>query len=236
MLLSAGHLSPYAFSQTICTRPEGCTVGLGEECLQLVDLGDDGPNSRAQSESSRGVSMLWAGRIMLKGDNGSNKKTNELLLWFEDLGIKDVPRVGGKNASLGEMIRHLTKMGIKVPEGFAVTTNSFRAFVAHNQLEEKISDMVKALDPDNPADVAERGKAIRQLFLDSDFPPDVRREVEYGYWELGRKLNMPNPSVAIRSSATSEDLDGASFAGQHETILNVRGEAAVLKATRQGFA
>ncbi len=173
---------------------------------------------------------------MLKGDNGSNKKTNELLLWFQDLGIKDIARVGGKNASLGEMIRHLTQMGIQVPEGFAVTTNSFRAFLAHNELEQKIIDMVKGLDPDNPADVAERGKAIRRLFLDSEFPPEVRREVEYGYWELGRKLSMPNPSVAIRSSATSEDLDGASFAGQHETILNVRGETKVLDAIKQCFA
>jgi len=173
---------------------------------------------------------------MLKGDNGSNRKTNELLLWFENLGIKDIARVGGKNASLGEMIRHLTQMGIKVPEGFAVTTNSFRAFLAHNELEQKISDLVKDLDPDNPADVAERGKAIRKLFLESEFPPEVRREIEYGYWELGRKLGMPNPSVAIRSSATSEDLDGASFAGQHETILNVRGETKVLDAIKQCFA
>lgn len=173
---------------------------------------------------------------MPKGDNGSNKKTNELLLWFEDLGIKDIARVGGKNASLGEMIRHLTRMGIMVPEGFAVTTNSFRSFVAHNDLEGKIDELVKKLDPDNPSDVAQGGKKIRQLFLDSDFPPDVRREIEYGYWELGRRLNMPNPSVAIRSSATSEDLDGASFAGQHETILNVRGEGNVLRAIKQCFA
>ncbi|OGS43429.1 MAG: phosphoenolpyruvate synthase [Euryarchaeota archaeon RBG_13_57_23] len=173
---------------------------------------------------------------MLKGDNGSNKKTNELLLWFDKVGIKDIARVGGKNASLGEMIRHLTGMGIKVPEGFAVTTDSFRAFVAHNDLEDKVDDMVKDLDTDNPAEVAEGGKKIRQLFLDSDFPPDLRREIEYGYWELGRRLSIPNPSVAIRSSATSEDLDGASFAGQHETILNVRGELKVLDAIKQCFA
>ncbi len=173
---------------------------------------------------------------MLKGANTSRKANNELLLWFDQLGLKDIAKVGGKNASLGEMIGHLTGMGIRVPEGFAITTNAFKAFVERADLERKIASAMEGLDPDNPSDVAARGKAIRKMFLDAEFPDDLRREIEYGYWELGRRLNMPNPSVAIRSSATSEDLDGASFAGQHETILNVRGEAAVLKAIRQCFA
>lgn len=173
---------------------------------------------------------------MLKGANTSSKRTNEQLLWFDEITLKDLPKVGGKNASLGEMIRHLAGMGIKVPEGFAITTKAFRQFVDNSGLEEKIKAALKGLDPDNPSDVAGRGKAVRKMFLDADFPPELRREVEYGYWELGRKLNMPNPSVAIRSSATSEDLDGASFAGQHETILNVRGESAVLGAMKQCFA
>ena len=173
---------------------------------------------------------------MLKGANTSSKRANEQLLWFDEITLKDLPMVGGKNASLGEMIRHLAGMGIKVPEGFAVTTKAFRQFVDNSGLEEKIQAALKGLDPDNPSDVAERGKAVRKMFLDADFPPELRREVEYGYWELGRKLNMPNPSVAIRSSATSEDLDGASFAGQHESILNVRGESAVLGAMKQCFA
>jgi pyruvate,water dikinase len=173
---------------------------------------------------------------MLKGANTSSKRTNEQLLWFDEITLKDLPKVGGKNASLGEMIRHLAGMGIKVPEGFAVTTKAFRQFVDNSGLEEKTKAALEGLDPDNPSDVAERGKAVRKMFLDADFPPELRREIEYGYWELGRRLNMPNPSVAIRSSATSEDLDGASFAGQHETILNVRGESAVLGAMRQCFA
>jgi pyruvate,water dikinase len=173
---------------------------------------------------------------MLKGANTSSKRTNEQLLWFDEITLKDLPKVGGKNASLGEMIRHLAGMGIKVPEGFAITTKAFRQFVDNSGLEEKIKAALEGLDPDNPSDVAGRGKAVRKMFLDADFPPELRREVEYGYWELGRKLNMPNPSVAIRSSATSEDLDGASFAGQHETILNVRGESAVLGAMKQCFA
>jgi pyruvate,water dikinase len=173
---------------------------------------------------------------MLMGANTSAKKTNEQLLWFEEITLKDLPKVGGKNASLGEMIRHLTSMGIKVPEGFAVTTKAFKEFVDNSALEGKINAALEGLDPDNPSDVAERGKKIRKMFLESAFPPELQREIEYGYWELGRKLNIPNPSVAIRSSATSEDLEGASFAGQHETILNVRGETAVLKAIKQCFA
>ena len=173
---------------------------------------------------------------MLMGANTSAKKTNEQLLWFEEITLKDLPKVGGKNASLGEMIRHLTSMGIKVPEGFAVTTKAFAEFVDNSSLEGKINAALEGLDPDNPSDVAKRGKKIRKMFLESEFPPELQREIEYGYWELGRKLNIPNPSVAIRSSATSEDLEGASFAGQHETVLNVRSEIAVLKAIKQCFA
>jgi pyruvate,water dikinase len=170
------------------------------------------------------------------GANTSAKKTNEQLLWFEEITLKDLPKVGGKNASLGEMIRHLTSKGIKVPEGFAITTKAFAEFVDNSALEGKINAALEGLDPDNPSDVAERGKKVRKMFLESPFPPELQREIEYGYWELGRKLNIPNPSVAIRSSATSEDLEGASFAGQHETMLNVRGETAVLKAIKQCFA
>jgi len=173
---------------------------------------------------------------MLMGANSSSKRTNEHLLWFEEIGLKDLPKVGGKNASLGEMITHLTRLGIKVPEGFAVSTKAFKKFVSHNKLEDRIKQAIEGLDPDNPSDVANRGRKIRKMFLDSDFPDDLRREIEWGYWELGRRLEIENPSVAIRSSATSEDLEGASFAGQHETILNVRGEKAVLRAIRQCFA
>ncbi len=173
---------------------------------------------------------------MLEGEKNSSKRTNERVLWLDEVGLEDLPRVGGKNASLGEMIGHLSKMGIRVPEGFAITTDAFREFVDKNGLEKRIKEMLTGLDPDNASDVAGRGKRIRQMFLEAKFPEELRREVAYSYWELGRKLNMPNPSVAVRSSATSEDLEGASFAGQHETILNVRGEDNVLKALKQCFA
>ena len=161
---------------------------------------------------------------------------NEHLLWLDQIGLKDIAKVGGKNSSLGEMLRHLTAKGIRVPEGFAITTKAFRWFVENAGLNEAVESTLKNVDPDNPSDVAERGRKIRRAFLDASFPEELEREIKYGYWELGRRLSMKNPSVAIRSSATSEDLDGASFAGQHETILNVRGETAILKAIRQCFA
>jgi len=173
---------------------------------------------------------------MLKGADTAQKKNSEHVLWFDTIGIKDISRVGGKNASLGEMIGNLTSKGIRVPEGFATTTSAFRKFVEGAGLKEKVRAVLEDVDPDNPSDVADRGKRIRAAFLEAEFPDELKREIGYSYWELGRRLKMQNPSVAIRSSATSEDLAGASFAGQHETILNVRGEAAVMKAIRQCFA
>lgn len=173
---------------------------------------------------------------MPKGANSTGKRNNELLLWFDQIGLKDIDKVGGKNASLGEMLRHLTSNGIRVPEGFAITTKAFREFVATANLEDKVKNILDGMDPDNPSDVSPRGKAVRKAFLEAEFSDEIRREIEYGYWELGRRLGIENPSVAIRSSATSEDLDGASFAGQHETILNVRGETNVLRAIKQCFA
>jgi pyruvate,water dikinase len=173
---------------------------------------------------------------MLKGAKSSDKRGNEQVLWFDSIGLKDIPIVGGKNASLGEMIGQLTSKGIRVPEGYAITTKAFREFVENSDLETIVKEILTGLDPDNPADVAERGAKVRQAFLNAEFPEELRREIAYSYWELGRRLGLDNPSVAIRSSATSEDLDGASFAGQHETILNVRGEPGVLKAIKQCFA
>ena len=174
--------------------------------------------------------------MMPKEPNTSNGRANEQVLWLNEIGLKDIAKVGGKNASLGEMIGHLTSKGIRVPEGFAVTTKAFRLFLEAAQLEGKVKEIINGLDPDDPVDVAARGANIRKVFLDAEFPDELRREIAFSYWQLGRKLNMETPSVAIRSSATSEDLDGASFAGQHETILNVRGEFAVMRAIRQCFA
>ncbi len=173
---------------------------------------------------------------MLDGPNGQRSGKNEHLLWLDEIGIKDIAKVGGKNASLGEMLGNLTDKGIRVPEGFAVTTKAFRWFVENAGLDEKVEETLSGVDPDDPGSVSKRGREIREAFLDAGFPSELEREIKYGYWELGRRLGLKNPSVAIRSSATSEDLDGASFAGQHETILNVTGQDAVLKAIKQCFA
>jgi len=146
------------------------------------------------------------------------------ILWFRETGIKDVPLVGGKNASLGEMIRELTSEGINVPDGFSVTTEAFRRFVAANHFEKRMIETLKDLDTSNPKNVAQRGKAIRDLFVkETHFPDDMRREILASYSEMGKKLGVSHPHVAVRSSATAEDMEGASFAGQHESILNVVG-------------
>lgn len=146
------------------------------------------------------------------------------ILWFRETGIKDVPLVGGKNASLGEMIRELTSEGINVPDGFSVTTEAFRRFVEANHFEKRMVEILKDLDTGNPRNVAQKGKAIRDLFVkETRFPDDMRREILAAYGEMGKKLGVSHPHVAVRSSATAEDMEGASFAGQHETILNVVG-------------
>jgi pyruvate,water dikinase len=146
------------------------------------------------------------------------------ILWFRETGIKDVPLVGGKNASLGEMIRELTSEGINVPDGFSITTEAFRRFVATNHFEKRMVEILKDLDTRDPRNVAMKGKAIRELFMrETHFPDEMRKEILAAYAEMGKILSMSHPHVAVRSSATAEDMEGASFAGQHETILNVVG-------------
>jgi pyruvate,water dikinase len=158
------------------------------------------------------------------------------ILWFEETGIKDVPLVGGKNASLGEMIRELTSKGISVPTGFSVSTEAFRKFVSANHLEEKLEKALQGLDTHNNENVAKKGKEVRDLFLQSVFPHELGDEIIVSYNELARRLGTKNPHVAVRSSATAEDMEGASFAGQHETILNVVGPENLLRAIKQCFA
>ncbi|MBW8267935.1 phosphoenolpyruvate synthase [Caldovatus aquaticus] len=155
--------------------------------------------------------------------------------WFETLGIADVPRVGGKNASLGEMMRSLAAQGVRVPPGFATTAAVYRAFVAANGLEPEIRARLAALQ-EGRATLQETGEAIRRLFLESGFPPDLADAIRAAYRDLGARRGVEAPAVAVRSSATAEDLPTASFAGQQETFLNVRGEAALLDACRRCFA
>jgi len=154
---------------------------------------------------------------------------------FESLGIDDVPRVGGKNASLGEMIRALAPSGIRVPAGFATTADAYRAFLAHNELDGRLVELLAALD-DGSATLENTGRHIRVLLLAAELQPELDEALRTAYRELGRSADIDEPAVAVRSSATAEDLPQASFAGQQESYLNVVGEEALLDACRKCFA
>ena len=164
------------------------------------------------------------------------EKSKRFILWFNEVDIKDVPLVGGKNASLGEMIQQLTSEKIQVPSGFAVTTEAFRRYIEFNQLQQRMEKNLEGLDTHDATNVATRGKSVRKLFLDGEFPHELKIEITAAYRAMSRLLGAKNPHVAVRSSATAEDMDGASFAGQHETILNVSGELSLMKAVKQCFA
>ena len=154
---------------------------------------------------------------------------------FDGLSRGDVAQVGGKNASLGELIRSLRAAGVRVPEGFATTAAAYREFVAANELAEPVQAAMQRLDA-GTSTLAETGRRIRELFLQAEFPPAIARAIETGYADLAERIGAAEPDVAVRSSATAEDLPEASFAGQQETYLNVRGSAAVLDACRRCFA
>jgi pyruvate,water dikinase len=157
------------------------------------------------------------------------------LLWFTEIGITDIAFVGGKNASLGEMTAALTADGIKVPPGFATTASAYRRFLRANRLEQEIADAIMEYRCQQiPLTAA--GARIRTLILHGELPDSLRKEVCLAYEQLAELAQMADPPVAVRSSATAEDLAGASFAGQQETFLNVRGESALLEAVRKCFA
>ncbi len=158
-----------------------------------------------------------------------------LIKWFNDISIDDVPRVGGKNASLGEMFRELTPRGINIPNGFAITADAYNYFIEFNSLSEPIHKILSTLDTDNLDNLRKNGHKIRQLILNAHFPEELSEEISSAYLKLGEEY-FDNPDVAVRSSATAEDLPDASFAGQQETFLNIRGETSLLNACRKCFA
>ena len=164
-------------------------------------------------------------------------KKDRFILWFDEIGIDDVPLVGGKNASLGEMIRELSSRGILVPNGFAITANAYRYFIKQGGIESKIKDILNELDVHNIHNLKECGRRIRGLILSTPFPKDLETAIINAYREMGVRFGYgKDPDVAVRSSATAEDLPDASFAGQQETYLNVRGEKALLDACKKCFA
>ena len=158
-----------------------------------------------------------------------------LVVWFEKLGRGDVSLVGGKNASLGEMVRHLGERGVRVPPGFATTAQSYLQFVVANELRETIADSLAALEAGH-ASLAEVGATIRREFLRGTWPQDIAEAIQAAYQELCRRTGKADADVAVRSSATAEDLPDASFAGQQESYLNIRGEKALLDACRRCYA
>jgi pyruvate,water dikinase len=160
---------------------------------------------------------------------------NEQVIWFENLKMHDVDQVGGKNASLGEMISGLAHAGVSVPGGFATTAHAFREFLRHNRLSERIDPLLQQLDVDDVTALAEAGKTVRQWVVEAPFPVELENAITAGYKKLTGDADDP-PAVAVRSSATAEDLPDASFAGQQETFLNVQGLDQVLVAVKEVFA
>jgi len=155
--------------------------------------------------------------------------------WFDEIGLSDLPEVGGKNSSLGELTRALAPRGIRVPEGFALTASAYRDFLAASGLETTIAAALAGLDRHDVEDLRRRGLSIREAILAAPLPGAIEAAILEGYARLGRAVEG-GVEVAVRSSATAEDLPDASFAGQQETYLNVRGPAALLAACRRCFA
>ncbi|NYG54336.1 phosphoenolpyruvate synthase [Nocardioides perillae] len=162
-----------------------------------------------------------------------------LVRWFSELGLADLDQVGGKNASLGEMVSQLADLGVRVPDGFATTADAYRHFIGDTGLAERIDELLGDLDVEDTRRLAEVGREIREAVVAQPFPEDLEREVRRAFEQLVEGTEVPDgqePSFAVRSSATAEDLPDASFAGQQETFLNVRGIDAVMTAIREVFA
>ncbi|GAQ94785.1 pyruvate, water dikinase [Thermodesulfovibrio aggregans] len=158
-----------------------------------------------------------------------------LILWFNQIGIKDIPIVGGKNASLGEMLRNLTPKGINIPDGFAVTAEAYKYFIKSNNLDEPLRKILSTIDKSNVEDLKNKGKKIRKLMLQAKMPEDLKQAIIKAYQEMEEKYGK-DVDVAVRSSATAEDLPDASFAGQQETYLNITGAQRVVEAVQKCFA
>ncbi|MCY7293988.1 phosphoenolpyruvate synthase [Alteromonas sp. a30] len=159
----------------------------------------------------------------------------DYVLWYQELGMGDVGRVGGKNASLGEMISNLANAGVQVPGGFATTAHAFNEFLDQSGLDKRIHDTLDALDIEDVTALAETGANIRQWILDTPFQPQLETAIKSAFEQLQGDAG-DSASFAVRSSATAEDMPDASFAGQQETFLNVKGYESVLVAIKHVFA
>ncbi|TNH42154.1 phosphoenolpyruvate synthase [Photorhabdus luminescens] len=156
------------------------------------------------------------------------------VLWYNQLGMHDIDRVGGKNASLGEMIAHLSELGVSVPNGFATTAQAFNDFLEQSGVNQRIYDLLDETDVDDVNQLSRAGAQIRQWVIDTPFTPQLEKDIQDAYQQLSE--GEPEASFAVRSSATAEDMPDASFAGQQETFLNVQGIDAVMVAIKHVFA
>lgn len=162
--------------------------------------------------------------------------TSKSVVLLHEVGIHDIELVGGKNASLGEMLQHLTKLGVNIPGGFVITVNAYQEFIRFNNLDEKIRSLVQQIDYSSVESLRRAGLQIRNAIRNGRFPSELSQEIIQCYYELSKNYQQEATDVAVRSSATAEDLPDASFAGQQETYLNVRGPAALIDAVRNCFA
>ena len=162
-------------------------------------------------------------------------RNKKYILWFNEICIRDVPLVGGKNASLGEMYRKLTGKGVNVPNGFAITAAAYQHIILSSNIGAQLEKTLKGVDTGNIEDLMNRGKKTRELILNAEIPEDLKKEITTAYKKLSSQYGK-NTDVAVRSSATAEDLPDASFAGQQETYLNIRGEYQLIEACKKCFA
>ncbi|MFZ1798566.1 MAG: phosphoenolpyruvate synthase [Chitinophagaceae bacterium] len=165
-----------------------------------------------------------------------NQETSLYILPLDKVGINDIDRVGGKNASLGEMLQNLSSLGIRIPNGFVITVAAYKKFLEFNDLEETIKKIINTIDYHNIESLRRGGLQVRQLLKNSHFPKDLSEMIINAYTELSGNYEQDTTDVAVRSSATAEDLPDASFAGQQETYLNVRGPASLIDCVRNCFA
>jgi pyruvate,water dikinase len=161
---------------------------------------------------------------------------DKFVLWFNELELKDIPQVGGKNASLGEMIREITSKGVQIPDGYAITAHAYRYLLDSAGITEEINKTLSDLDTHDLQNLSDRAKKIRSLIYQAEMPSDLKEEIVNAYKKLCNEYRMDVCDVAVRSSATAEDLPDASFAGQQETFLNVRGPEELIDACKRCFA
>ncbi|MFX1505325.1 MAG: phosphoenolpyruvate synthase [Promethearchaeota archaeon] len=166
----------------------------------------------------------------------SENKSEKFILWFDELRIEDVPLVGGKNASLGEMYHSLKEKGVLVPNGFAITAAAYRHLLKNAGIEDAVREALEGLDTHDIRNLQERGRKVREIIRYAKLPDDLDKQIREAYHKLCEEIGTHDADVAVRSSATAEDLPDASFAGQQETYLNIRGEESLLYACRSCFA